>query len=128
MGRKRKSQEAKDKKEGGSKPTAGEAAGHKSDIQISTLYNVETSAFETPKSNEQYCTEDESVDTSGNYENSSNMLALEQDKKLLEPIPSVAPEIKAEQADISKPDVGNIFSKKSSICCKPINDYGLAIG
>lgn len=115
MGRKRKSQEAKDKKEGGSKPTAGETAGHKSDIQISTLYNVETSAFETPKSNEQYCTEDESVDTSGSYENSSNMLALEQDKKLLEPIPSVAPEIKAEQADISKPDVGNKFIRKAVI-------------
>lgn len=107
VGRKRKSQEAKDKKEGGSKPTAGEASGHKSDIQIPTLSNVETSVFETPKSNEQYCTEDGSVDTSGSYENSSNMLALEQDKKILEPIPSVVPEIKAEQADISKADLGN---------------------
>lgn len=115
VGRKRKSQEAKDKKEGGSKPTAGEASGHKSDIQIPTLSNVETSAFETPKSNEQYCTEDGSVDTSGSYENSSNMLALEQDKKILEPIPSVVPEVKAEQADISKADVGNKFIGKTVI-------------
>lgn len=96
VGRKRKSQKAKDKKEGSTKLNAGEASGHKSDIQIPTLSNVETSAFETPKLNEQYCTEDGSVDTSGCYENSSNMLALEQDKKILEPIPSVAPEIKAE--------------------------------
>lgn len=115
VGRKRKSQEGKDKKVGGSEHTVGEASGHKRDIQIPTLSNIETSAFETPKLNEQYCADGESVDTSGSYENLSNMIALEQDSKLLEPISSVVPEIKEKQADISEADVGNKFVGKAVI-------------